>query len=201
MKKLLLLSCVFIAAQISAQTTGYSIGITLKPYKNQYVYLGYYYGKIKALADSAMLNGNSTAVFKGKEKLNGGIYFIVSPRKEILFELLLDKQQHFSIQADTAGLPASVKFTNSPENILFQSYSKFASVNGKTAAGYMSELAAAGNKTDSSRIAEKLRVLNEKMAHYRDSMTTKNPGTMLAALLKSLKEPIVPPAVKQPGGK
>jgi len=201
MKKLLLLSCVFIAVQATAQTTGYSIGITLKPYKNQYVYLGYYYGKIKALADSAMLNAGSTAVFKGKEKLNGGIYFIVSPRKEILFELLLDKQQHFSIQADTAGLPASVKFINSPENVLFQSYSKFAGINGKTASGYMSQLAAAGSKTDSSRIAEKLRDLNEKMVHYRDSMGAKNPGTMLTALFKSLKEPVVPPAARQPGGK
>ena len=202
MKKLLLLSFIFIAAQLSAQTTtGYSIDITLKPYKNQYVYLGYYYGKIKALADSVMLNGSSTAVFKGKEKLNGGIYFIVSPRKEILFEVLLDKQQNFSIQADTAGLPSSIKFINSPENILFQSYSKFAGVNGKTAAGYMSELATAKSKADSSGISEKLRILNEKMVHYRDSVTAKNPGSMLAALFKSLKEPIVPPAAKQPGGK
>jgi hypothetical protein len=81
MKKLLLLSCFFVSAHIFAQTAGYSIGITMRPYKNQYVYLGYYYGKIKALADSAMLNANSTGLFKGKEKLNGGIYFIVSPRK------------------------------------------------------------------------------------------------------------------------
>ncbi|MEO5684026.1 MAG: DUF5106 domain-containing protein [Chitinophagaceae bacterium] len=201
MKKLLLLSCLFIAARLTAQTTGYSIGVTLKPYKNQYVYLGYYYGKIKALADSVLLNGSSMGVFKGKEKLNGGIYFMVSPRKEILFELLLDKQQHFSIQADSAGLPASVKFINSPENILFQSYSNFAAVNGKTAAGYMGDLAAAKNKTDSAGISDKLRLLNEKMMQYRDSVTGKNAGSMLSALFKSLKEPAVPPASKQPGGK
>ena len=124
MKKLLLLPCFFMAALVMAQTPGYRIDITMKPYKNQYLYLGYYYGKIKALADSVLLNGNSAGAFKGKQKLNGGIYFIVSPRKEILFELLLDKQQIFSIQADSAGLPNSVKFVNSPENILFQSYSK-----------------------------------------------------------------------------
>jgi hypothetical protein len=99
MKKFLLPAFLLFAAHLSAQITGYNIGITLKPYKNQYVYLGYYYGKIKALADSAMLDGNSNASFKGKTKLNGGIYFIVSPRKEILFEVLLDKQQVFSIVA------------------------------------------------------------------------------------------------------
>src|SRR5450432_1257934 len=176
MKKLLLLSIIFIAAQLSAQTAGYSIVITMKPYRNQYVYLGYYYGKIKALADSCMLNGSSAGVFKGKVKLNGGIYFIVSPRKEILFEVLLGKQQNFSIQADTVGLPSSVKFINSPENNLFQSYSKFAAVNGKTAAGYVSELATAKNKADSNLLYEKVHSMNEKMLHYRDSIAAKNPG-------------------------
>lgn len=201
MKKLLLLPCFFLGGLLAAQTTGYNIGITLKPYKNQYVYLGYYYGKIKALADSVMLNGSSSGVFKGKQKLNGGIYFIVSPRKEILFEILLDKQQNFSIQADSAGLPASVKFTNSPENLLFQSYSKFAAQNGGTASGYMTELASAKSKADSNLVSEKLRGLNEKMMHYRDSLAQKNPASMLTALFKALKEPVVPPAAKHPGGK
>lgn len=201
MKKLLLLPFIVIAAHSYGQTNGYSIGITLKPYKNQYVYLGYYYGKIKALADSVMLNANSTGTFKGKEKLNGGIYFIVSPRKEILFELLLDKQQHFSIQADTIGLPASIQFINSPENNLFQSYSKFANANGKTASGYMAELSSAKNKADSNQLSGKLQGLNEKMVHYRDSIIGKNPGSMLSVLFRALKEPAVPPAAKQPGGK
>ncbi len=55
--------------------------IQLKPFKDTQVYLGYYYGKVRALADSTMLNGNSTGVFKGKKALPGGIYFIVSPAK------------------------------------------------------------------------------------------------------------------------
>ena len=202
MKKLLLLSCLFATVHLCAQTsTGYSINITLKPYKNQYAYLGYYYGKIKALADSVMLNGNSTGTFKGKEKLSGGIYFVVSPRKEILFEILVDKQQNFSILADTVGLPSSIKFINSPDNILFQSYTKFSTTNGRTAAGYIKDLAAAKTKADSSMTAAKLHDLNEKMLHYRDSLALKNPGSMLAILFRALKEPLVPPATKQPGGK
>ena len=189
------------AAQLMAQTTGHRIGITLKPYKNQFVYLGYYYGKIKALADSTKLDANSAGIFKGTDKLPGGIYFVVSPRKEILFEVLLDKQQNFSIAADTAGLPANVKFTNSPDNNLFQAYSKFAAINGKATAVNMSELSAAKTKTDSSRITEILRNLSQNLMHYRDSVANNNPVSMLTALFKALKEPIIPPASKQPGGK
>jgi peroxiredoxin len=199
MKKLLLLPFLLVAGLLAAQTTGYNISITMKPYKNQYLYLGYYYGKIKALADSVLLNGSSAGVFKGKKKLPGGIYFVVSPRKEILFELLLDKQQQFSIQADSAGLPNSVKFISSPENLLFQSYSNFAGTNGKTAAGYTEAMAKAATNADSTTINNKLRGLNEKMMRYRDSLITKNPSSMLAALFKALKEPVVPPAAQQPG--
>jgi peroxiredoxin len=39
------------------------------------------------------------------------------------------------------------------------------------------------------------------MVHYRDSLIKKNPASMLAALFKALKEPVIPPAAKQPGGK
>ncbi|HTL08166.1 MAG TPA: thioredoxin-like domain-containing protein [Chitinophagaceae bacterium] len=197
MKRLLLLSCLCISGAMWAQTGGYAISITLKPYKNQYVYLGYYYGKIKALADSVLLNSNSSGVFKGKQKLNGGIYFIVSPKKEILFELLLDKQQQFSIQADSARLPASIKFVNSPENLLFQSYSAYAAANGKTATEMMGSLSTAKTAGDSAAITTRLRALNENMTHYRDSVSAKYPGTLLAALFKSLKEPVVPKS-KQP---
>ena len=201
MKKFLLPVGLLITAHLFAQNTGYNIGITLKPYKSQYVYLGYYYGKIKALADSALLDANSNASFKGKAKLNGGIYFIVSPRKEILFEVLLDKQQVFSIVADTANLLNGVKFTNSPENNLFQSYSKFAAGNGKIINGYMNELGASKTKADSNHIGEKLQALNKQLQNYRDSVAVKNPNSMLTALFKALKEPIVSPAAKQPGGK
>jgi hypothetical protein len=201
MKKLLFVSCLFGTAHLFAQTTGYTIGITLKPYKNQFVYLGYYYGKIKALADSAMLDATSSGTFRGKEKLSGGIYFLVSPRKEILFEILLDKQQSFSIEADTGNLPSSVKFINSAENNLFQAYSKFASANGKIISGYLGELGSAKSKADSNRITEQLRTLNQQLQNYRDSVTAKNPASMLATLFKALKEPIVPPAAKQPGSR
>ncbi len=43
--------------------TGYEIRVHLKPYTEGKVYLGYYYGKIKAIADSTLLNGSSDGIF------------------------------------------------------------------------------------------------------------------------------------------
>src|SRR3954454_3487410 len=84
--------------------TGYNIPITLTPFKNTWVYLGCYFGKYKNLSDSAWLNEKSQGVFKGKGKLPKGIYFAVSPQKYLLFEFLMDKDQNFSIKADTTNL-------------------------------------------------------------------------------------------------
>jgi hypothetical protein len=163
------------------------------------VYLGYYYGKLKALADSTMLNANSAGKFTGKKKLPGGIYFIVSPRKEILFEVLVDKQQQFSIVADTAALPASITFNGSQDNALFQSYTKYISVSGNQINSLMAQLAIAKSKADSAVLNEKLKVLNKQVQDYRTNFEKTYPSTMLAALFRALKEPNIPTVTNQPG--
>lgn len=201
MKKIVSLACLSILVTLAQAQTGYNINITLKPYKNTYIYLGYHYGKMKALADSAMLDENSQGVFKGKELLPGGIYFVVSPRKEILFELLLDKQQRFSIKADSAGLPNSVVFTGSADNTSFQDYTKFANTTGMAIGKINTEYAAAANKKDSAAITTRVKTLSDKMQQHRDSITQKQPASILSALLLAMKEPVVPPAAKHPKGK
>ncbi len=54
---------------VSRYSQGYSIHLTLKPFTNGKVYLGYHYGKVKAVADSVILDGNSEGVFQGKGKI------------------------------------------------------------------------------------------------------------------------------------
>lgn len=201
MKRVLALAVCLAGFGIVSAQTGYSINLTLKPYKNQYVYLGYHYGKLKALADSVLLDENSNGTFKGKEPLHGGIYFIVSPRKQILFEVLIDKQQQFSISADTTSLPASVVFTNSPENTLFQNYTSFTSETGQDINAATIQLSQAKNAKDSAAATARLKVLTTKMQKFRDSISAKNPESFMAALFMAMKEPAIPPASQHPGGK
>jgi thiol-disulfide isomerase/thioredoxin len=196
MKKLSILFILLISGFFSSAQSGYDISITLKPYKNQYVYLGYYYGKLRALADSAKLNASSSGKFIGKTKLPGGIYFIVSPKKEILFEVLIDKQQRFSIVADTTSIPASVAFTGSPDNTMFQDYSKFISAHGKEINDYTVRLTSASS-TDSAAITSRLKTLNKEVQDYRNKVEKASPTSLLAALFRALKEPVIPPAAAQ----
>ncbi|HQV05689.1 MAG TPA: hypothetical protein PKW62_02940, partial [Chitinophagaceae bacterium] len=55
----------FCINSIHAQAdSGYEIKVTFKPFTNQYIYLGHYFGKSYPIVDSAMLNEKSEAVFK-----------------------------------------------------------------------------------------------------------------------------------------
>jgi thiol-disulfide isomerase/thioredoxin len=201
MKRILSLAILLISCTLAVAQSGYNIPITLKPYKNTWIYLGYYYGKVKALADSALLDADSKGVFKGTKPLEGGIYFIVSPRKEILFEILIDKQQQFAISADSATLPNRVVFTGSPENALFQTYTNFTNDIGRQINKTNTDFSTAKNAKDSAKLKTRLKALTERMQTYRDSMIAKQSNSFLTALFQAMKEPVVPPAAQHPGGK
>ena len=190
------------AATVAARPEdGHRIQITLKPYQHSKVYLGYYYGKIRALADSTILDGNSTGIFTGKDKLPGGVYFLVSPERAILFEMLIDSQQHFSISADTTNLPGSVSFAGSSDNQVFQAYTRFTTTKGGEIVACQKELAATHSKADSNRLTDKMKKLNADIQLYREDIASRYPGSLLATLFQVLKEPVVPPVLAQKSGK
>lgn len=199
-KALLSFFVVALFSTVRAQT-GYEINVELKPYKNSQVYLGYYYGEVRAVADSVMLDEQSKGSFKGAEPLPGGIYFIVTPAKQIMLELLIDKDQQFSISADSAGLPASVKFSNSEENRLFQEYSFFTGAKGQQINELNQKLATVKTKKDSAAVTSQIRAYTGELQQFRDSIIKKYPESFLATLFHAMEEPKIPPASKHPGGK
>jgi hypothetical protein len=176
---------------------GYEIKVTLKPFKNQYIYLGHYYGKQLPIIDSALLNDKSEAIFKGDKKLGGGIYLIGYPDKAHHFEIAIDKNQKFSIIADTAKIQL-VSFQNSPENVEFKAYQQFMAKNG-SAIDSLLRLRSKVSAADSIKINSQIEAINDKIKKYRNDIIAKNGEGLLATLLKGMKEPDVPendPAAK-----
>src|ERR1700712_5499359 len=132
---------------------GYEIKVTLKPFKNQYIYLGHYYGKQLPIIDSVKVNNESQGTFKGSKSLGGGIYLIGYPDRAHNFEILVDKNQHFSVAGDTAHLQ-SVSFINSKDNVAFRAYQDYMTRNGKLLDGLYSQRRGASVK-DSVALTEK----------------------------------------------
>lgn len=180
-----------VAAKPVVGGKGYNIPITLTPLKNCWVYLGCHYGKYKNLTDSAWLNAKSEGVFKGTNKLPGGIYFIVSPSRVLLFEVLMDKEQAFTIQADTAALQ-TVTITGSPENKIFQDYTKFLFQKTPVLGGLQAQLSRATTAKDSAEIKALLDKGSKELQVYRESIIRDYPNSMLASFFYTMKRPDIP---------
>ncbi len=199
MKKLLLIPALLLTAFVFAQT-GYEIKVTLKPFKNEYIYLGHYSGKQYPVVDSVKLNDKSEGVFKGSKELGGGIYLVVYPSKDKFVEILIDKQQHFSLIADTAN-PQIKQFINSPDNELFNDYQQFMSVKGRAMESGNKALATAPTAKDSALLTADLKKTSEEISTYRAQFIAKQPDNILSLLMHLMEEPKIPPAEKHPGGK
>jgi thiol-disulfide isomerase/thioredoxin len=197
MKRLIAIFGLLLTATAFAQT-GYEIKITFKPFKNQYVYLGHYFGKQYPIIDSVKLNDKSEAIFKGAKKLPGGIYLVGYPGKAGFFEILIDKQQRFSVIADTATLAKGIQFINSPDNVLFNGYQQYMSTKGREIALLQQQLRTTTAPADSTRLIEELTKLDKTVSGYREDVIKKNTGTILSTLLTSMREPELTGVLKDP---
>lgn len=190
--------CLFCTSLKAQLQPGYEIKATTD-FKNAKMYLGTYYGKNKRLSDSAMADANGQAVFKGAKKLPQGIYFIVSPKYVILFELLMDAEQHFSLAYDSTK-PGEVKFTGSPDNELFSDYTIFLSKVSPELNALQQKMKAAKTAADSSAAAKELAAKAGELTAFRNNIVNNQSNSLLAKLLEIAKVPERPQMPKRADG-
>ena len=189
---LAILSTVNLKAQ-----NGYEINVTLKPFKSGYIFLAHHYGSRQMLVDSAAVDQNSRVVFKGAEKLAGGIYMLVYPKKDGWVEVILDKEQRFSVSADSANVVGTLTFTGSKENEVFKDYLRFSQTYGTEMSAIQKGFATATNRADSAKIESRLQAKSQDIKKYRDQFIKDNPQHLLSSVFKVFKEPSIPPAIKE----
>lgn len=180
----------------SAQQPGHEIKVTLKPFANQYIYLGHYFGKTYPIIDSVKLDAQCQGVFKGQKILPGGIYLIGYPNRSGFFEVLVDKQQHFSVIADTATIAQTIGFKNSTDNDDFLAYQQAMRKLGTRLRALQERLTPPG--PDSNRVRSELAAVDREMNDYRVNLINSKPNSLLSALMSAMREPVLPPALQRP---
>lgn len=174
---------------------GYQVTFKAPGYKNGIAFLTYYMGGNFVIEDSAAIGNNSTAIFKGSETLQPGIYAIFFPGKQLRTEFLVGSEQLIAVTADTADLVNKTVVTGSKENILYDQYQKVAAAKGKLIQQERQAYTASATKADSALHEKKYTVLNNELNEYRDGIIKNQPGSMMAALLTAMKEPVYPSKV------
>jgi len=191
MKKYLFLALALLLVQIvSAQ--GYQVSLKAPAFKSGIAYLTHYWGTNLNVVDSAAINSSGVGIFKGSEKLIGGIYVVVLPGKQIRIELLIDKEQQISITTDTSDVINKTVITGSKENIPYQQYQKFVASKGKLLQEERMAYAMSTTKADSLLHEKNYNLYNGQLNDYREGVLKNQPKSMLAVLLSAMKEPDMP---------
>lgn len=200
-KKNTLLLAAFICLGV-LPSYAYQISIKIKGGSNTKYLLGYYYGDKQYIRDSAVADATGKAVFKGKDKLDGGIYIIASSDRKLLFDFVVTEQE-FALETDTADYIENMKVKGSPENEVFFEYSRFANNRGRKGIEIEKKYkeAKTANDTAAMRVhRESLKALENEMNAYRKNVGAKYPGFMISKIFSMMKEIDIPETPILPNG-
>lgn len=178
---------------------GHHIVISVTGWKDTLVWLGNYYGQKTYLTDSARLNAEGIAVFSGPEKYAEGIYFLLMPNRRF-FEMLMGKEQVFSVRADTSDLVRKISFEHSPDNNLFNDYNHFLGDMNDKGEQIKSQLRQARSAADSMQVRQDQKDLNEQIFQFRKTFIQAHPSSLLAEIFRAMLDTDIPPAPRLPNG-
>ncbi len=184
MKKILLnIALCSILGSLNAQT-GHEIKINFKNCKDTVVYLAYYQFDKSYLSDTCKKVVKGNIVFKGKNNLDKGVYYLVSQDKARYFDFFIDEQsQKLQFSTDTLDLVKNLKSSTSKENDDFFTYIKFITAKNIEFSGFRSKTKGM-SKTDSiAFVNQKGKELNESVTNFEKSFLEQHKGTFVGDVI------------------
>ena len=169
--------------------------------KDTLCYLANYFGDKQYLQDSARTDKEGHITFKGKEPLPGGIYLFVFPGKTY-FEMIIDKEQNFTMEVDHADVINTMVVKGSPDNQLFYDYLKFIQQQSKAVEPLRVERKAKVDaKENTDDVDKKIKAVDKAVIDYKLDYIKQHGNTLLAKVFSASQEPDVPEAPLLENGK
>jgi thiol-disulfide isomerase/thioredoxin len=202
MKKLFFAFVLFYTSFFANAQNGYQVTINLKNCKDTLAYLTYYQFDKTMIKDTCKTIKEGKIVFKGKKKLEKGIYSLVSQQKSILFDFFIDDDTQKLELKSTAGIDIAkdlVAVNSSKENDFF-TYIKFIGEQNKD---FLSEKQKMVLKTkkDSIALNEKQIEFEKKIASYEEKFIDENKGSLIANVINLKMEKVLKDIPKASNGR
>ena len=175
MKKLLFFLIFNFFANVAHSQTGYEIIVNLKSSNDTIAYLTYYQFDKTYIKDTCYVEKNRQFIFKGKTKLDTGIYSIVSQQKTIYFDFFVDEQNQkleFKNELEPNNI-LGLNVLNSPSQNNFIDYLKFVSKQNINFINFKNN-SAPKTKNDSILLIEKQKEVEQEIRNYEQDFYNKN---------------------------
>lgn len=173
---------------------GYKIKIKVTGVSDTIVFLGHHYGDKKFAKDTLLLDKTGSGTFTGKEKLDGGIYMVLFPSRDMTyFELIIDEDQDFALETDTTEFLQHMKITGSEVNKLFYEFQKEMISMQKKAEGIQKRMQSNKDNADSTKaLSAAMTKINEDKDSYWNKLISEYPKSFMAVLLKAMQDVKIP---------
>ena len=190
---ILIISSFYFMAQAQNEDS-YEIEIKLKGNQDTVLYLANYYGDKTYLTDTAYNDkGKGVFVFSKQEKLEGGLYIIVSQEKKSLFEFIVADSRKMKFETSNEDYVKNMKVHHSQESEVFYQYLLYSGQMYDQVKPINDDLKRLGPDADSSKILnDELEAINLQMVDYKESIMKKYPDSFLTSFFGLLKDSQIP---------
>ncbi len=185
----------FVAGSFVSFSQGHNIEVNIQNLKNQDVIIGHYFNDQLIPDDTITLNNKGVGVYKGKDLYPTGMYFLFLPNKN-KFDFILDKNQYFTILADTTDFLETVSFKRSEENSIFMDYQKHMRESSTKQNDLMKKREKV--KADKNKVKEidnQLKEIREGMNTYHTSVVSEHSDLFFIRFLIATRRPEVPKTI------
>ncbi len=202
MKKLLFGFALCLSSLCSTAQTNYEITINLKNCKDTLAYLTFYQMDKTMIKDTCTSIKNGKIVFRGKGKLDKGIYSLVSQQKSIFFDFFIDDDTQKLELASEVGenMLKELKAVNSARENEFFDYIRFITKQNKEFQE-IKQKTVLQTKKDTLALADVQIKLEKTIADYEENFLAKNKGTYIADVVNIKLEKVLKDIPKNKEGK
>ncbi len=202
MKKLLLAAVFCFYSLVAVAQSGYEITINLKNCNDTLAYLTYYQFDKTLIKDTCTTIKNGKIVFKGKEKLDKGIYSLVSQGKSIYFDFFIDENtQKLELKSEaTQNIGKELTALNSPLENNFFSYVQYINQQNKDFQAFK-QTAKLATKKDTLELNNKAKEVEKNINNFEENFITDHKGSYIADVMNLKAEKLLKDIPKASNGR
>jgi len=189
---------------ILAEAQGHRLEVAIHGLEDSTIYLAHHYGDLQLMKDTITLDSKGRGLFQGNELLPRGLYLVVFPGKTSYFEILVDEDQHFSLETWRDAPASKMKVTGNTDNEVFFNDLRFIQTKKEEYTSLQAkkerlEEQCAEDSThrrcDSIAIINKrFKDINAQVELHRGLLMEENKNSLYAYILRASENPKIPPA-------
>ena len=202
---LLSVFCVFplFAQKNKPKEPEHKLVFNIKDCRDKQVKLAVHFRDKFILKDSAYNSGNGVYIFEGEGTYDPGMYSLVSEKKQLMLNFIIDKNQKFTYNMDTIGNVNNFSVIGSPENAEMLRFQRKTAESQKKIMEWDKKRKEFNdvNLTDSADYyLKKMQGLHAEMEEFILDLIDRNPTFLFSKLQKSYREITIPdPPVYEDG--